>query len=169
MNIFRPCSTDSYSAIVLDNSRLGKQILENAQIISTAIHRLSPTTPSDIYKPFNTNGRFAVWCAESRYNFNWLVSYSKALHTEYIYRFGKPHASFAIILIASSYIQLFPTNPRTEAPGCKQAEALMKTGIDLYQAYRDILAQKWKAAKKPPVWTKRPTPHFYTKSSLTTK
>ncbi|CAB4133122.1 hypothetical protein UFOVP250_43 [uncultured Caudovirales phage] len=88
-----------------------KMILESAQLLSTA-HRVLDGTesivksktnrnvkrwvlPDDrdtvLYSATHMNHPSAIWCRQSRANYNWLVSLFDKLCKEYTYRYGKTH------------------------------------------------------------------------------
>lgn len=163
MNIFITHKNHQQSASNLDDLRLGCQIKELAQILSTAIYN-KIGIQSDLYKPYNCNGRFAKWAGSSKYCMLKLIDYGEELEAEYEYRFDKPHKSYYIILNSYKYIEEF------NEVGCKdylshvgdeQVVLYMLNSMNIYQAYQKVLQDKWYKDVKIPKWTKRNQPKFY--------
>lgn len=163
MNIFITHKNHQQSASSLDDLRLDCQIKELAQILSTAIYN-KIGMQSDLYKPYNSNGRFVKWAGSSKYCMLKLIDYGKELEIEYEFRFDKPHKSYYIILNSYKYIEEF------NEVGCKdylshvgdeQVVLYMLNGMNIYQAYQKVLQDKWYKDVKIPKWTKRNQPKFY--------
>lgn len=163
MNIFITHKNHQQSASNLDDLRLGCQIKELAQILSTAIFNKIGNR-DDIYKPYNRNGRFAKWAGSSKYCMLKLIDYGQELEAEYEYRFDKSHKSYQIVLNCRKYIDSF------DEVGCKdylshvgdeQVIKYMLNGMDIYQAYQKVLQEKWYKDVKNPKWTNRNKPKFY--------
>ena len=163
MNIFITHKNHQQSASNLDDLRLGCQIKELAQILSTAIFN-KVGMQSDLYKPYNRNGRFAKWAGSSKYCMTKLIDYGRELETEYEYRFDKPHKSYCIILNSYKYIEEFNEvgcEDYLSYVGDEQLIQYMLSGLDIYQAYQKVLQEKWYKDIKIPKWTKRNKPKFY--------
>ena len=81
MNIFVTNTCPIKSAIILDDKRLIKMVLETTQLLSTTLSILgSEKAP---YKPTHKNHPCSVWVRESLDNFLWCVEYGLALCDEY--------------------------------------------------------------------------------------
>lgn len=161
MNIFITDESYAISAQNLDDVRLRCQIKELAQILSTAIYN-KIGVQSDIYKPYNPNGRFTKW-ADNYYNMRKLIYYGDALELEHIFRFNKSHKSYQIIKNCEKYINNFDINyiKQYSFVADEQTEKHMLSGINIYQAYQKTLQDKWYNDKRTPKWTNRQEPSFY--------
>lgn len=93
MNIFRLDDNVERCAEYQCNTHLVKMIVEHSQLMSTAHHVLgSRVDPSTIYKKTHVNHPSAVWARESKANYIWLWKLTRAMLTEYTYRYERIHA-----------------------------------------------------------------------------
>jgi hypothetical protein len=69
-------------------------VLETAQLLSAALHLNGVGAP---YKLTHKNHPCTKWVAESKANFDWLVTYGERLGEIFVAERGKPHASTSII------------------------------------------------------------------------
>ena len=116
MNIFYIDSDPRQCAEWMVDRHVIKMVLETAQLLSTA-HRvldglevqlelekhgkvrkkkvwvLDDDRNDVLYNATHINHPSAIWCRESVENYNWLVDHLHALGQEYIYRYGKRHAT----------------------------------------------------------------------------
>lgn len=161
MNIFITDESYSISAQNLDDARLRCQIKELAQILSTAIYN-KLGIKFDIYKPYNSNGRFAKW-AENYRHAHELIYYADELELEHIHRFNKSHKSYQIIQNCEPYIQAFDLGDTklNSFVSDEQTEKYIALGMNIYQAYQKTLSDKWYNDKRIPKWTNRQKPSFY--------
>jgi hypothetical protein len=74
-------------------------VLETAQLLSAALHLNGVGAP---YKLTHRNHPCTTWVAESKANFDWLVTYGERLGEIFVTERGKPHASTSIITECSS-------------------------------------------------------------------
>lgn len=154
MNIFVSSNDPIESAIVLDDLRLRKMILESVQILSTVI---STRGGIAAYKPTHKNHPCTKWVNESRTNFMWLCKHTKALSNEYTKRFNKVHKSSLLINDLENQNHLIPDNGILPFVNCTN----FKEVKEITQAYRLALNDKWKNDKRPPKWTNSSPPEFY--------
>ena len=68
MNIFVTSNCPKLSAQALDNKRVVKMVLENAQLLSTAIFINSDIIYNRLYKPTHLKHLCTIWAAESLAN-----------------------------------------------------------------------------------------------------
>lgn len=68
-----------------------KMILEYAQLLSTAHHKLSEKPLDGLYKPTHINHPCAIWARQSGHNYRWLSRLYSHLCVEYTHRYGKKH------------------------------------------------------------------------------
>ena len=97
MNIFMTSPDPKACAVVMDDRRLIKMVLETAQLLSS-VYRLSVVLDNWAYKLTHRNHPCAVWARDSRANFDWLVAHGIELANEYANRYGRRHRSLAVIL-----------------------------------------------------------------------
>lgn len=129
-----------------------KMILEQVQILCTALHHHGYTTP---YRPTHSNHPCVLWAAASDDNLRWLRALTVELNREYRYRYDKPedHASMAVLREIESlkipargltpFAQAMPDNYRV--PG---------DAVAAYRAfYRGDKARfaRW-TRRAPPAW-----------------
>lgn len=127
-----------------------KMILESVQLLCTALNKKGFSTP---YKSTHIKHPCVLWVEESYDNFEWLVSLTVALNTEYRFRFNKvcDHRSMAVLPQIETFI--FERNGLT--PFAQAMPDQYKVLGDAVKAYRDFyLGEKMGFAK----WTKREVP-----------
>lgn len=150
MQIFATHSDPIYCALVLDDKRLNKQVLECAQILST----IFPTAPG-AYKPTHAHHPITKW---ARRNASWVYRYALACVAEVAHRTGHVHKCFPAFLA------------RLSAPSARTPRSFVNVarrrdlGLDftlvpnVHLAYRAYLAHRWHTDKRPPRWTNRERP-----------
>lgn len=73
---------------------------EAAQILSAVWHKSGLLVPQGLYDPTHLNHPCVVWAEHSNSNYGWLAQLGLALCEEYTHRYGKTHASEAVVCIA---------------------------------------------------------------------
>jgi len=111
VNIFYISEDPFEAAQMMVDKHVVKMILESAQLLSTAHRiidgeefvgqslsgrkakrwRLPDFRDAVLYQATHINHPSAVWCRESRENYNWLFRHFAALMAEYTHRYGKHH------------------------------------------------------------------------------
>lgn len=91
MNIFYLHADPIKNAQLLHDVHLRKMIVETAQILSFAHHKVNSDVKDNVYLPTHKNNPCMKWVCMSRGNYDWLIKYLKALLDEYEYRFEKEH------------------------------------------------------------------------------
>lgn len=147
MNIFAVDTDTMKCAKALDNLRLNKMIIETAQLLSTAM-RVQGYIGDDIYKMSHINHPCAIWARASDSNYRWLLLYMNDLVVEKIIRTGKSHKSFDIFHALEKGIELMPKGLFTTWPNCTPNKHI----LDIHEAYRKTLIDKWINDKRPPSW-----------------
>lgn len=156
MNIFVVDDDQTVCAQILDDLRLRKMLLETAQLLCTAARFYGSVNPI-LYKSTHEQHPCSIWTRKSYSNYNWLLIYFIKLHDEYIFRFNKTHLSFTKL-----YRELviegvnIPGGERTEFANCS-----LYKDLDVFNAYKITLVEKWSKDKRHPKWTKRNRPTFY--------
>lgn len=134
-----------------------KMILESAQMLSTAQHKLCQTVSTELYKPTHVNHPSAVWVRQSRDHYNWLCQHWLMLMSEYSARYSKVHKCDSLkqhlcIPLPSSY---FPQKGFTPPPQCMPEKYKQQDTVAAYRAY--YIGEKSRFAK----WNHGPTPDWY--------
>jgi len=72
MNIFASHPSPLHSALVLDDKRVVKMVLESAQMLSTAISQRGCCAP---YRENHVNHPCSVWVRSTQGNYFWLLQH----------------------------------------------------------------------------------------------
>lgn len=182
MNIF-VLSKDPVEAAQLQcNAHVIKMIVESAQMLST-VHRMldgSQTRvasksgktqvkawviPDDredvLYKAVHMAHPCTVWTMENSCNYAWHYMHFVALCDEYTYRYGKVHATDALLRDVLGEI---PTNirhaPQTQFVLAMKANPECMHPNDPVRSYREFYQTKQDRFKM--AWTKREVPEWFT-------
>ena len=159
MNIFHLDPDPEACARLHCDKHVGKMLVENVQMLSTALVLSGGEAP---WKPAFANHPMCRWVRESAGNFRWTWDLSDALGREYLHRFAKDHrANDALGTFSRDALaELIGEGPRTEPPLCMGDD--FKIG-DAIASYR-----RFYAVEKAPFarWTARPIPDFMMDSFL---
>ena len=166
MNIFVTSKSPKQCARALDDLRLGKMILETAQMLCTVLN-LEAGKQVTPYKNSHATNPLVLWAAERDEHWLWLWNLGEELGNEYVHRFGKKHASHLIIQGLHFRAQS-KFNTTKEPKRWHNAAAHKKLGLDfkhlpVREAYRAYLKARWKLQAKsgrPPTWTNRGQPSW---------
>jgi len=103
MNIFA-CDPDPREAARgLPDKLMIKMVLESAQIACTVLReRWNATFPIQ-YRSTHKNHPCVRWASATHENLAWVITHGIALAGEYTRRFGKTHASLAVLLECAAY------------------------------------------------------------------
>ena len=129
-----------------------KMILENVQMLCTALNKKSISTP---YKPTHVNHPCVLWVEHSFNNFCWLKDLTIALNNEYRFRFEKDvdHKSISVLRQIAGYD--YKSRGLTEF--AQAMPDIYKVPGDPIKAYRQFYSgEKMSFAK----WTKRSIPYW---------
>ena len=172
MNIFRPEEDHSGCAAAINDQRLGTQLMELNQLVSTTIllkggldyHKyIHPTGLCKVSHPHHPLRR---WCGESVDNSRWALAFARSVALEWFHRFGEHHGSSKRLNVIERLLEeihdkkLIPSIPKTEQPNCAKHSGL---GLDfshlpLIPAYRAYLSTRWLSDKRKPKWTRGQPP-----------
>lgn len=161
MQLFIPSEYMSVSAAFLDDRRLNKQIVECAQIASTAIWINNCgfgeyLTSIDVaYLPTHEHHPLCRWAAENIHNILYCCELGLFCAWEYGNRFDKVHNTFIKLLRLMSHIKFTSeainnTKPKSPQPNCTTNH---KHITNINESYRKELELKWKTDKIQPKWT----------------
>jgi len=163
VNIFFTSNDPIECALALDDKRLVKMPIESVQMLSSAVARHGGVP---IYRVAWSKHPCTLWSGDSKENFEWHLAHLKAMNDEFVHRYGKDHASFlAGYASLKAQADKLPSIGLTGFPNC----SLRKDIQDVIEAYRLGFEIKWKNDKRPPRWTKRGHPAWYTPSGESTR
>ncbi len=154
MNVFAVDRDPVRAARALCDRHVVRMTLETAQILCTVARtRFGQRAP---YRATHPNHPCVVWAAARRANWDWLVAHGLALADEYERRFGRVHASRAVIA------RVARRGPSPSAIRRRQpfAQVLPEQyrGPDAVGAYRRYYAgdkarfATWRPPSRPPRW-----------------
>lgn len=171
MNIFAVSRSPRKCAKALDDIRVGKMILETAQMLCTVLN-LEAGNQITQYKNSHETNKLIIWAMKKKH-FAWLWELGMELGDEYIYRFGKKHASHLVI---EGLTFNWPDRcQKGSMPDTwHNAASHKKLGLDFSHlppklAYKKYLKARWKLQSKTPrkngqivgpKWTNRKKPSW---------
>lgn len=150
MNIFVTGPCPHQCALVLDDKRVVKMVLESAQLLSTAIHCCGGQGP---YRPTHVMHPCSLWARKTNGNYNWLLNHFLALFEEYTYRYGRMHKSSLLYPLFQGGVVYLPNGGQTSF-----INATPHKEMPIFSAYRKTLQEKWRSDIRPPKWTRRERP-----------
>jgi hypothetical protein len=174
MNIFYVETDPIIAAKSLVDKHVIKMILESAQLLSTA-HRvldgqekteksntgrnvkrfiINDSRDNILYQSTHINHPSAVWCRQSKQNYNWLLEHFFALMDEYTYRYGKVHKCFGAV---SSFLIDLPNNLKnnnwTKMPSCMDEQYIISDDPIInyrnYYKFGKVSLHSWKNRNQP--------------------
>ncbi len=110
MNIF-VLDTDPHTAAIQQlDKHVVKMILESAQMLCTAHHACPSDAerPEKFYKQAHLNHPSTIWVRTTTGNYEWMILHALALCEEYTHRYGKIHASHALIEWCADNVPAIP-------------------------------------------------------------
>lgn len=150
MNIFRVDNDPICAAQALCDKHVVKMVLETAQIVCTVLRQCGVELQ---YHSTHKNHPCTIWAAQTRANFEWLISHGLALGCEYTHRYNKQHKSVAVIEQALEHTPVIVSGPETEQPMCMPDEFRTSNVVDAYRSYykhkQSIISMKWTARNRP--------------------
>jgi len=152
VNIFVTDPCPIKCAKYLDDSRIGKMIVESVQLISTAY--------DGPYRKTHCNHPCTLWLGKSYRNLNWLLRHLEALNFEYMKRFNHfvAHKSFRKLkeYWDSDILKMILDLPLPhEFVNCAANKSLgisYKDWEDIHLAYQMYLNDRWESDKREPTW-----------------
>ena len=177
MNIFVTSRKPKKCARNLDDKRIGKLLIESAQLLSLAIKRhmiMRHRNWEHLVGPGRlcaglsySQHPIALWLCETRGNYTWTLRYGKALATEYTFRYGRIHAASNRLEFLTDMTTIIPNGPQTEFVNCARN---LKYNLDfghmpVIQAYRSYLVARWQTDRRAVRFTRRSLPKLTLNSS----
>lgn len=162
MNIFVSYPCPVKSAVVLDDLRLFKLLIEQAQLLCTALRIWGATHGVDgvaLYGSTHANHPCSVWVRASKENWIWTYRHFRALTREYTRRTGKVHGVWLKAQgwdLPKVFRQVVPKDLSDELTPFANCAANSSLGLDfkhekdVHVAYRRYLTARWKRDKRPP-------------------
>jgi Pyrimidine dimer DNA glycosylase len=145
---------------MLCDKHVVKMPLETAQMLSTVWHECSEpaSVPPEAYRPSHKHHPCVVWARTTTSNYYWLHDHGIALCDEYTYRYGKRHASRAVIEAlghppaARDCLPVGPLQPFAQAmpEGCRNPADPVLAYRKYYSEHKREMAT-WKR-RDPPLW-----------------
>jgi len=145
MNIFFLHSNAKMAAIFHCDKHVVKMIIESAQLLATAHHEHGNPVS---YKPTHKNHPSAIWTRSSKLHYNYVYDLAIALCKEYTKRYGKTHATEAIL---KSELSVAPPSLTfggwQNPPQCMPDECKADDTVQAYRQYyrhkKNIMSMKW--------------------------
>lgn len=156
MNIFVLDTDPALAAEAQCDKHIVKMPLETAQLLCTAAALNGALAPR--YRPTHAKHPCTLWAAASRRNYDWLIAHGVALANEYRRRYGRTHASEAVILDAVRYFPLLPDTERTPFAQAMPDQYRAADAVVAYRAYYLGAKQAfatWRSPSAPPAWWMR--------------
>lgn len=177
MNIFAFDPDPELCAQWLDNSRVGKIMMECSQMLSVAVLHHCPDARKDIgrdglCRPSHENHPIAVWVRETSANFAWTVRYAEALRDEYAHRYNDTiHGTARRLPIIKSWDWVIPEGELTPFQNsARHGElGLDFTHMPVHEAYQAYVNARWAMVQNPPAWRHRKPPKWYDKTERKTR
>ena len=153
MNIFAISSIPSRCVRALDDRRLVKSVLENAQLLSTAL--------GVGYKPTHANHPVTLWVGADAINTIWTLDLFEVSCLEYTMRFKRKHACEEMSKLFRDTIGVKRQIPVSAPTSFQNSARNTKSGLDFthlpaHLAYILYLEAKWQQDSeggRPPKWT----------------
>lgn len=152
MNIFAVDDDPVAAAQALCDKHVVKMPLETAQMLCTVGQSLGVSVP---YRPTHAKHPCTLWIGKAAANAEWLVYHGLALCAEYTRRYGKVHASEAVIMEVENLVKKLPAGHRTPFAQAMPEAYYRKSAVDAYRAYmigEKTRFAKWTAPAFKPAW-----------------
>lgn len=152
MNIFVLDRDPVRAAQAVCDKHCVRMVLETAQLLCSAF----PAGGAP-YKRTHYNHPCAIWTRASRSNALWLAEHGLALADEYAYRYGKQHASEAVIMWTVRNLSSagLPDDGPTPFAQAMPDEYKRPDAVDAYRAYYQGAKARlaaWNKARPAPTW-----------------
>ena len=160
MNVFYLDRNPKIAAQMHCDKHVVKMVLEYAQILSTAHRVIDGHGAADregLYQIAHKNHPSTAWARSSRGNYNWLSDLWGYLGDEYTHRYGKIHASQALIEWCADNMPDIPDKPMTKMPQCMPDEFKQECSVSAYRHFYNVD----KRSSFKCVWTDREEPLWW--------
>lgn len=161
MNIFYLHDNPVQAALLANDQHVSKMIVETKQLLSTAHWVLDGYCKA--YKQTHRNHPSAIWCRESRANYEWLYEYLWALVEEFWVRYPNSEAEKVELHLdvlrnpPRSLSETRSTPIRLSMPDYLKA---LYSGVEAYRMYYSLHKRVQKDGS-PYTWTNRDKPEWF--------
>ena len=159
MTLYFPHASPLGCAIVLDDERIHRSLIDAARVICATVGKSGHRIAYDSEDPHPPIVR---WASQSDSNIRWVIDHFIALGSEYAHRTGRVH--FALGTDAGDYAEYAQGAPSPFVfvdEARSTARRLDFTGRkDIHTAYRMYLRALWRDAHREPEWTNRGEPYW---------
>lgn len=151
MNIFVLDTDIEAAAQMAVDRHVVKMPLESVQLLCSACHLGGVAAP---YKLSHRNHPCAVWTRASAENYDWLVRFAYQQFREYLFRYGKTHASLAVLEFCDANRPRLPSVGLTPFALAMPDQYKTACPIESYRRYyvgekSDLRSYK---KRQPPSW-----------------
>ena len=157
MQLFILDKNPTLASRYLSDCHVIKMCLETAQILSSVCFNRGISIPKQCPKPYNPKHP-VIQAIKTPEQIQWVVSYNYDLHTEFLHRFGKPHAYFwnSILYCDLLGVQNKKTSCNDLACDFKdfytEKSDIVKAHRQYYK-YKKSIIKNWKYTNRiEPVW-----------------
>lgn len=153
MNVFASDPCPIRSAVVLDDKRLVKMILESAQMLGTVFNEHGVEHPYKLGAG-HANHPCTIWVRTAFGNVEWLMAHTCALELEYQRRYERSHRSFRTLPEAfDRFCRVTTSREAMTEPANVARNARLGLDFTMYRvhhAYQLYLKAKWDMSR--PTW-----------------
>jgi hypothetical protein len=156
MNIFYINPDPIIAAKELADDHIRKMQIESAQMCCTAHWETDSTAP---YKRAHKNHPSTIWTRQSIQHYRWLVKHGLEICDEFEKRYGKVHATKAVLQWLEQNEPNIPDNGFIEPPQCMPDEFKHQNTLIAYKNFYindkvKIKKLDWKKLNNKPEWIK---------------
>ena len=156
MNIFYINPDPIIAAKELADDHIRKMQIESAQMCSTAHWMTGSSAP---YKKAHMNHPSTKWVRESIQHYRWLVKHGLEICDEFEKRYGKVHATKAVLQWLEQNEPNLPDNGFISPPQCMPDEFKDQDTLAAYKKFYindkvKIKGLNWNKSNNKPIWVK---------------
>ena len=167
MNLFILDEDPVLAAHGLDDKRVGKLLIEAAQMLSTGAHSASRDAvvcgPGLACRPTHQGHPVTLWVGATRSNWLWALYHAQALADEYYLRYGRRHATEDRLPYIASLVDLMPEGPLTPFQNSARnvGVGLDFSHLPVVEAYRSYIIERWRTDVRAVTFTNRDVPVWW--------
>jgi hypothetical protein len=156
MNIFYINTDPVVAARELADDHIRKMQIESAQMCSTAHWMTNSSAP---YKKAHMNHPSTKWTRESIQHYRWLVKHGLEICDEFEKRYGKVHATKAVLQWLEQNEPNLPDNGFVSPPQCMPDEFKDQNALVAYKNFYindkvKVKGLNWNKLNNKPEWVK---------------
>ena len=166
MNLFILDENPVLAAQGLDDKRVGKLLMEACQLLSTGAHSASSSAievgVGYACRPSYQGHPVTLWVGATRGNWLWAARHAQGLADEYLFRYGRHHASadrLPYILTLSSCIPDGPLLPFQNSAR-NAGLGLDYSSLPVVEAYRSYIQERWRTDSRAVTFRNRGIPEW---------